>query len=88
MEEDTKKNILSRLRRIEGQVKGIQRMIEDENECAEILNQVSAVRSAMSQVGLQMVKCYTRECITQARDTDTFEEALIDSVSMITRLLK
>lgn len=88
MEEDTRRNILSRLRRIEGQVKGIQRMIEEEAQCEEILNQVSAVRSAMSQVGLQMVKCYTKECVMRARDTDTFEEALVDSVSMITRLLK
>lgn len=88
MEENSKKKILTRLRRIEGQVKGIQRMIEEGQECEQILNQIAAVRAAVNQVGLAVVRCYARDCILQSRDKDTFERALLDSVEMMARVLK
>ncbi len=82
------KSILSRLRRIEGQVKGIQRMIEEEAECQEILNQVSAVKSAVNQVGVMMVKRYARECVLNTQDTQSLEEALVETLDMMARVIK
>ncbi|MGE5422556.1 MAG: metal-sensitive transcriptional regulator [Ignavibacteriales bacterium] len=82
------KSILSRLRRIEGQVKGIQRMIEEEAACQEILNQVSAVKSAVNQVGVIMVKRYARECVLTSKDSQSLEEALEETLDMMARVIK
>ena len=57
LKNDNKKElILNRLSRIEGQIKGIRRMIEAENECMDIITQVSAIRSAISALGIEMLK--------------------------------
>ena len=67
-EEDPRKSIIMRLRRIEGQVRGVQRMIEEGSDCGEVLNQVAAIRSAVNQVGLLVLKTMPRiVCGRQAR---------------------
>ena len=65
-DEEMRKNILRRLRRIEGQVKGIQRMIEEKKPCQEILPQVAAVRAALNTVGTMIFKNYSVECLRGA----------------------
>jgi len=52
------KDILNRLRRIEGQVKGIQGMVEKETCCTDVLVQISAIRSAINKVGVLMIENY------------------------------
>jgi DNA-binding FrmR family transcriptional regulator len=61
-----KKEILMRLRRIEGQVRGLQRMVETGAPCEEILNQVAAATSALKKAGLAMVEGYMDECLEKA----------------------
>ena len=60
--ERPKKDVLLRLRRIEGQIRGIQRMVEEELPCPEILTQVVAATAALKKVGTVIVQSYMEEC--------------------------
>lgn len=62
-EEKKKKDILNRLKRIEGQVKGIQGMVERDSCCNDILIQISAIRSAINKVGGLMIENYACNCL-------------------------
>ncbi|MGB9857635.1 MAG: metal-sensitive transcriptional regulator [Dictyoglomaceae bacterium] len=57
-----KKKYTVALRRIEGQVRGIQRMIEEGRDCKEIISQIAAVRSALKRVGILIVEDYAKQC--------------------------
>lgn len=74
---------MKRLRLIEGQVKGIQRMIEDNKYCGDILVQVAAVRSALNSVGGLILENYTKDCLKDYLDGNADDEVLDDLVSMI-----
>lgn len=72
-EERARKEILVRLRRIEGQVKGIQGMME-KNVCQkDVLTQVSAIRSAINKVGVLIVENYARNCMGISEDDANYE---------------
>ncbi|WP_250645528.1 metal-sensitive transcriptional regulator [Salidesulfovibrio onnuriiensis] len=80
-QEQMKKNLLSRLKRVEGQVRGIQRMIEEGKECRDILTQVRAVRSAMQSASTQILKHYLLECHAETasgkeQDRDKLEDVI------------
>jgi len=62
-----KKNVLLRLKRIEGQIRGLQRMVEEEVPCPDILTQVAAVTSAIKKVGTVIVQTYMEECLEKTR---------------------
>ncbi len=55
-------HLLARLKRIEGQIRGLQRMIEQERDCTDIITQVSAARSALEQVGVQLLESQLCRC--------------------------
>jgi DNA-binding FrmR family transcriptional regulator len=55
--------LLARLRRIEGQIRGIQRMLEEGRECEEVLTQLTAARSALDQVGLLLMDRHIERCV-------------------------
>jgi DNA-binding FrmR family transcriptional regulator len=61
-----KPKIQARLRRIEGQVRGIQGMIEQDRYCIDVLTQVNAVRAALESVALQLLADHTEHCVTEA----------------------
>lgn len=63
---DDKDDFLKRLRRIEGQVRGLQRMIEDDKYCIDILTQVSAAKSALESVALGLLEQHLAHCVAQA----------------------
>jgi len=69
------KEALARLRRIEGQVRGIQRMLE-ERDCGEVIVQIAAARSALNRVALLILQGYTRECLAGVRRGERDEEEL------------
>ena len=60
-----KKAVLMRLRRIEGQIRGLQRMVEEGAPCSEILTQVAAVTSATKKVSMAIVQGYMEECLAK-----------------------
>lgn len=63
---DIKERNLKRLRRIEGQVRGLQRMVEEERYCADILTQISSVHEALRSVGRELVRNHLKHCATTA----------------------
>jgi CsoR family transcriptional regulator, copper-sensing transcriptional repressor len=65
--ETQKKDILLRLKRIEGQVRGIQKMVGNGAPCADVLTQVAAVTAAMKKVGMTAVQTYMEECFEKSR---------------------
>lgn len=72
---------LRRLQRIEGQIRGIQKMVEEERYCADILTQLSAVCKALRAVGTEVLRNHLRHCVTQAIKTGEKEaEAMFDEL--------
>lgn len=63
---DNKDNYAKRLRRIEGQVRGISKMIEDDKYCIEVLTQISAVNSALQSVALGLLEEHLSHCVSHA----------------------
>lgn len=64
--EEEKEKMLKRLRRIEGQVRGIQKMIEEDRYCVDILIQISAIESALKQVGFSVTERHMNHCVSDA----------------------
>lgn len=60
------KSALRRLKNIEGQVRGLQRMVEEEQYCTDILTQISAVRAALKSVGMVILKRHVEHCVADA----------------------
>ncbi len=86
--EENKKEIQRRLNRIEGQVKGISRMIEEEKSCVDVLTQIAAVRSAISKVGGLILERYSAECIVKSVDSDDRDAELHQLMDTIQRFLR
>ncbi len=86
-----KDEYLKRLRRVEGQVRGLQRMIEEDAYCIDILTQVSAVTKALRSVSVGLLDQHVRHCVRDAArsNDDTRTDAMITEATMaIERLLK
>lgn len=64
---EQQKDILTRLKRIEGQIRGLQRMVEEGFTCQDILTQVAAATGAMKKVGRIIVQTYLEECLDRTR---------------------
>lgn len=79
--DDEKKAIVNRLKRIEGQVRGIQKMVEEDRYCIDILVQISAIQAALKKVGLSVSERHLKHCVTHAineGDGDQAIEELLD----------
>ncbi|HEY7636704.1 MAG TPA: metal-sensitive transcriptional regulator [Gemmatimonadales bacterium] len=63
---DVKRSVLTRLRRIEGQMRGLQKMVEEERYCADVLAQVSSVQEALRGVGRALLHNHLKHCATEA----------------------
>lgn len=83
-----KDDLLQRLRRIEGQVRGIQRMIERDKYCVDILVQISAVRSALDRVGLLLLEDHTRGCVARALRGEEGEKAIAELTDVMRRFVR
>jgi CsoR family transcriptional regulator, copper-sensing transcriptional repressor len=66
----TKDQLQNRLRRIEGQVRGVQKMVEEDRWCPDILVQVAAIRAALDKVALGLAEGHVRHCIIEAAGDD------------------
>lgn len=85
-----KKRYLARLKRIEGQVRGVQRMIDDEKYCIDILTQISALNSALKSVSLALLDDHLRHCVVSAAQDggDELDVKLEEASDAIRRLAK
>jgi CsoR family transcriptional regulator, copper-sensing transcriptional repressor len=72
---DIKASNLKRLRRIEGQIRGLQKMVKEERYCADIMVQVSSVQEALRAVGRSLMRNHLRHCAAQAISKGSPEEA-------------
>ena len=81
---------LARLRRIEGQVRGLERMVEDDKYCIDILTQVSAVTRALQAVALGLLDEHLSHCVTQAVTDggDTADAKVREASDAIARLVR
>jgi len=85
-----KEAYLRRLRRIEGQVRGLQKMVEEDKYCIDILTQVSAVTSALQSVALGLMEDHLGHCVTQAiaEGGDTATAKVREASDAIARLVR
>jgi DNA-binding FrmR family transcriptional regulator len=77
---------LKRLRRIEGQVRGLQRMIEEDRYCADVFTQIASVQEALRSVGRELMRNHLKHCATSAireGDVDTQEEMYDELIDMM-----
>ena len=79
--------LLKRLARIEGQVRGIARMVEDDRYCIDILTQISAVQKAVDGVALGLLDDHVRHCVAGS-SADQREERLDELMTAVGRLVK
>ena len=83
----TKDQLLTRLKRIEGQVRGIQGMVEDDRYCIDVLTQISAVQAALDKVALGLLDDHAQHCVIGAGEDDKGEktEELMAAVARLMR---
>ena len=83
-----KEAIVARLKRIEGQVRGLQKMVDESRSCADVLDQIASVESALKGVSRVVVKNHLRRCAARAMssdDVDEREELVDELVGLIGR---
>lgn len=85
-----KDDYLKRLRRIEGQVRGLQRLVDEDAYCIDVLTQVSAVTKALQSVAIGLLDEHVRHCVKDAVTDDPAhaDEMIEDALSAIARLVK
>jgi DNA-binding FrmR family transcriptional regulator len=85
-----KQSHLNRLKRIEGQVRGIQRMVDEETYCIDILTQVSAVTKALENVALSLLDEHLRHCVSDAVRSggDEADDKITEASAAIARLVR
>jgi DNA-binding FrmR family transcriptional regulator len=87
----TKDQYLARLRRIEGQVRGLQRMVDEETYCIDVLTQIASVTKALQGVGLGLLDEHVRHCVIEAAHDDpdaTQDDKVAEAISAVERLLR
>ena len=87
MQSLAKTSVLKRLKRIEGQVRGLSRMVENDRYCIDIVNQLSAIQAAARQLSLQLLDGHVRHCIVDAVESDNAEPKVTELIATIGRAL-
>lgn len=85
--DEEKNKLISRLKKIEGQVRGITKMVENDAYCPKILIQVLAVNNALNSFNKELLSCHIRNCVTADIENGD-EKAVEEFVNMINKLMK
>jgi CsoR family transcriptional regulator, copper-sensing transcriptional repressor len=85
---ENKEKVKNRLRRISGQIGGIERMVEEERYCIDILTQISAAQAAIDKVALALLDEHTRHCVVGAGSAAEREAKTEEMMEAVGRLLK
>ena len=83
---EDKQALLGRLRRIEGQVRGLQRMVENDDYCIDILTQITAASNALKKVAVGLLDDHIRHCVAQ--ETEAGKDMVREATAAIERLVK
>jgi DNA-binding FrmR family transcriptional regulator len=91
LSDDEQREVLNRLARIEGQVRGIQRMVADDQYCVDILTQIAAVTTALDRVGLRILDGHVHGCVREAmvgggREAEAKTAELLEAVERFARM--
>lgn len=78
-----KANLVNRLKRIEGQIRGIQKMIEEDRYCVDILIQINAANNALKKVGMNVLERHTHHCVSGAIKSGDGEAAIDELMKVI-----
>ncbi len=79
--------LLKRLRRIEGQVRGVERMVEEDRYCIDVLTQITAAQAALDKVALELLSDHAKHCVTEAEDAEKSERTE-EMMGAVRRLLR
>lgn len=88
LDEAIQKDMVQRLKRIEGQARGIQRMMEEERDCQDILNQIAAMRAATHALGMQLLQEFVLHCIQHTDDAPSREKVVVQMIDIISKLTR
>jgi DNA-binding FrmR family transcriptional regulator len=83
----TKSQLQTRLARIEGQVRGLRRMVEEDRYCIDVITQISAVQAALDKVALGLLDDHARHCVIGGKDEDQTERTA-ELMSAVGRLMR
>jgi DNA-binding FrmR family transcriptional regulator len=84
----TKDQLLVRLRRIEGQVRGIQGMVDEDRYCIDVLTQISAVQAALDKVALGLLDDHAHHCVVGSADADERDARTDELMAAVGRMLR
>lgn len=86
--DDEKQATINRLKRIEGQVRGIQKMVEDDRYCMDILVQISAINAALKKVGFSVAERHAKHCVSHAMKSGEGEETIDELLDIMKHFAK
>jgi CsoR family transcriptional regulator, copper-sensing transcriptional repressor len=84
--QEDKEKLLKRLARVEGQVRGVSKMVEEERYCIDVLTQIGAIQAALDKVALGLLDEHTRHCVVEA-DGDERVEKVDELMAAVGRLV-
>jgi DNA-binding FrmR family transcriptional regulator len=84
----TKDQLQKRLRRIEGQVRGVERMVDEDRYCIDVLTQISAVQAALDKVALGLLDDHARHCVIGATEGEVQDERTAELMNAVGRLMR
>ena len=76
----SKEQLLKRLARVEGQIRGISRMVDDERYCIDVVTQINAARAALDKIALGLVDDHVRHCLRDSMNVEADADELMDAV--------
>jgi DNA-binding FrmR family transcriptional regulator len=83
-----KRDLLARLKKVEGQVRGVQKMIDEDRYCMDILVQLAAIKSAINSIGLVILEGHTTSCVSNAIQSGDGEEAINEMMGVLRSFVK
>ncbi|SFI06858.1 MULTISPECIES: metal-sensing transcriptional repressor [unclassified Bacillus (in: firmicutes)] len=86
--EEEIQSVMKRLKRIEGQVRGVQKMVEANRYCVDILIQISAINAALNKVGFSLLERHTKHCVAKALQNGNGEESIQELMNVIKQFSK
>jgi DNA-binding FrmR family transcriptional regulator len=84
---ENKGNIIKRLSRAEGQVRGVAKMVEDDKYCIDILTQITAAQSALDKVAIELLRDHAKHCMMDAKSDEEKKDKADELVAAIGRMM-
>jgi DNA-binding FrmR family transcriptional regulator len=83
-----KEQLLKRLKRLEGQVRGVERMVEEDRYCIDVITQISAIQAALDKVALGLLNDHAEHCVVHGEAAATPEENVEEMMAAVARLMR